>query len=88
MEYMWIALIVQSIVIGTLFWLLKRGLLESLQLLAAYYLLLEGLVPFLPERQALKVLNFISMTDAQKAELLERISQLANSSQYWGAKDT
>ena len=75
---MWIALTAQFIVIGILSWLLNRGLRESLQLLAAYQTLLEGLVPYLPEKQARKVSNFISMTPAQKEEMLERISQLVN----------
>ena len=85
---MWIALTVQFIIIGILFWLLKQGLRESLQLLAAYFLLLKGLIPYLPERQAQKVSNFIYMTDAERVELLKRISQLANSSQYLDEKDT
>ena len=85
---MWIALTVQFIIIGILFWLLRRGLLESLQLLVAYQMLLKSLIPYLPEEQAQRVLSFCSMNDQQKAEMLERISQLVNSLQSLEKKDT
>jgi len=85
---MWIVLIVQSIVIGILFWLLNQERQESLQLLATYPTFLEQLIPYLPEKPAQRTLSYICMINAKKVDLLLRISPLTNLSQSWDEKDT